>query len=69
MTADELITRHMAGLDDDALDGIIEATSAQADFLSRRENPPQSRILGNICGLVSLLAEQARIQRLTGVVL
>jgi hypothetical protein len=68
MTADELITRHMAGLDDDALDGIIEATSAQADFLSRSEDR-ESRILGNICGLVSLLAEQARIQRLTGVVL
>jgi hypothetical protein len=68
MTADELITRHMAGLDDDALDGIIEATSAQADFLSRSEDR-ESRILGNICGLVSLLAEQARVQRLTGVVL
>jgi hypothetical protein len=54
MTADELITRHMAGLDDDALDGIIEATSAQADFLSRSEDR-ESRILGNICGLVSLL--------------
>ena len=69
-SADELLTRHLADLDDDAIIGIIDSSSAQADYLGRfPKNDREAQAMSVICGVVAMIAEVALIRRRTGVTL
>jgi hypothetical protein len=62
----DLLVGQLAGLDEDALTGIIEASSAQASYLSRFTDR-ESRAMAGVCSIVLTAAETALLARQTGV--
>jgi hypothetical protein len=62
-----LIGHLLADLDEDALTGIIDSSSAQSDYLARFPGDREARALSAVCGVIAIAAESALIQRRTGI--
>jgi hypothetical protein len=62
----DLLAASMAGLDEDALVGIIDASSAQVGYLSQFPDR-ESRGMAGVCSIVLTAAETALLLQQTGV--
>jgi hypothetical protein len=64
----DLLAGQLVGLDEDALTGIIDASSAQAEYLGRFADR-ESRAMAGVCSIVLTAAETALLARQTGITL
>lgn len=63
----EILIGHLADLDDDALAGIIDSSSAQSEYLGRFPGDREAKAMSAVCGIITVAAESALIQRRTGI--
>jgi hypothetical protein len=66
---DGILTGHLAGLDEQALLGIIDSSSAQAEYLGRFPGDGEAKAMSAVCSVISIAAESALLQRRTGITL
>lgn len=66
---DEILIGHLADLDEDALTGIIDSSSAQSAYLGRFPADREAKAMSAVCGVIVIAAESALIQRRTGITL
>jgi len=66
---DDVLTGCLAGLDDDALAGIIESSGAQAKYLGRFTSDTEAKAMSAVCSVITTAAEAALLRRRTGVTL
>jgi hypothetical protein len=64
---DDLLTAHLAELDDDVLIAIADSASAQADYLGKLPaSDTEARTMAVICGIIAAAADVALLRRSTG---
>jgi hypothetical protein len=64
---DDLLTTHLADLDDDVLIAIADNASAQAEYLGRfPASDTEARTMAVICGIIAAAADVALLRRKTG---
>jgi hypothetical protein len=66
---DSILTGHLAGLDEQALLGIIDSSSAQAEYLGQFPGDREAEVMSAVCLVISIVAESALLQRRTGITL
>jgi len=66
---DDVLTGCLAGLDDDALAGIIDSSSAQAEYLGRFPGDREAKAMSGVCSVIATAAESALLRRRTGITL
>lgn len=64
-----MIIGHLSALDDEALMGIIDASSSQAGYLGGFPADREARALSAVCGILAIAAESALLKRRTGITL
>jgi hypothetical protein len=64
---DEILIGRLADLDDEALEGIIGSSSAQARYLGRFQGDREARAMSAVCSVINLAAESALLRRRTGI--
>jgi hypothetical protein len=66
---DEILVGNLAGLDDEALEGIIDSSNAQSAYLGRFPADREALALSAVCGVIAVAAETALVQKRTGITL
>jgi hypothetical protein len=64
---DDILTGQLAGLDEDALLGIIDSASAQSEYLSRFPGDREAKAMSAVCSVITTAAEAALLFRRTNV--
>jgi hypothetical protein len=69
MSVDDLLTGHLARLDDAVLTAIIASSSSQSAYLAGFRGDEEAAAMSAVTGIISVAAEAALIQRRTGIAL